>query len=93
MVKSLDHSGEDMFVVEGKSFPSVGGGHGNLFLFLLSQVIRINASELNIYIILYSVSSGLPIAEGLETIVQENSYSNSTGILGKDSYRQKLSIK
>ena len=82
-----------MFVVEGKSFPSVGGGHGNLFLFLLNQVIMRNSPELNIFIFLYAVSSALPIAEGLETIVQENSYSNSTGILGKDPYRQKLSIK
>ena len=52
-----------------------------------------NEPELNIFIFLYSVSSVLPIAEGLETIVQENSYSNSTGILGKDPYRQKLSLK
>ena len=49
--------------------------------------LPIKPSKDQFYIFQYSnlfhlVSSVLPISEGLEIIVQENSYSNSTGILG-----------
>ena len=82
MGQNLDFSGEDMFAVEEKFFLSAGGGHGNLFHYLLGQVM-ISYLKTNTLIFFYNlVSSVLPISEGLEIIVQENTYSNSTGILG-----------
>ena len=92
MGQNLDFSGEDMFAVEEKFFQSAGGGHGNLFHYLLGQVM-ISYLNTNTLIFFYNlVSSVLPISEGLEIIVQENTYSNSTGILGNSTQCKLLII-